>query len=523
MSPEPVLCIIPARGGSKGVPRKNLRTVGGQPLLAWACAAARRSPLIDCTVLSTDDAEMAAAAREHGVEAPFLRDASLGRDDTPVLEVVRDALARMEAARGHEFAWILLLQPTCPFVQPQDIKRALALARTRGADTVLAAYPVGQKHPDIMFTLGADDEVRWFTEPENRMARRQDFAPLLARSGLLYLASRRTIVERGSFYGDRVCAIEVEPARALGIDTEEDLLLADALAPRYASAVPDAHSAPVPDGSKAAFDESWRTRQETRYRHWTRSEPQNQIQLAFRNHWTLFSELLGTGDGTGRTCLEVGCGRGSLSCYFAAAGYDCHLLDSSAEIVAQARALFGELGFGGHFDAGDALALPYAADRFDVVFSIGLLEHFDDIAAPIREQLRVLKPGGTLFLYVVPEKRVAAQDREQWINDLLHAVIGAKAAASPKPPVHRTAYPAADYLRCLEGLGARRAQASGVYPLPMISFSPEFPFTLLPPPAEETLVRELQRRLAARRGETGRHPWLCAEEEGQAFLVWCSK
>lgn len=523
MSGERVLCVIPARGGSKGVPQKNLRPVGGKPLLAWVCDVARQVPLIDCTVLSTDDAEMAAVARSHGVEVPFLRDSALSRDETPVIEVVRDALTRMEAARGIVFDWILLLQPTCPFVQPHDIGRALELARSRAADTVLAVYPVGQKHPDIMLTLDSQSEVRWFTAPENRMARRQDLAPLLARSGLLYLANRRTILERGSFYGDRVCAIEVEAARTLGIDTEEDLALAEVLAPRYASEGPGAQSSPVADGSKAAFDESWRTRKETRYRHWTHGEPQNQIQLAFRNHWTLFSELLGTSDGHGRACLEVGCGRGSLSCYFADAGYDCHLLDSSQEIVAQAGALFGELGFRGHFEAGDALALPYAADRFDVVFSIGLLEHFDDIATPIREQLRVLKPGGTLFLYVVPEKHVAAQDREQWINDLLLAATGAKATVGGKLPVHRTTYPAADYLRCLEALSARGAQASGVYPLPMISFSPQFPFTLLPEPAEEILVREFQRRLAARREETGRHPWLCSEEEGQAFLVWCSK
>lgn len=103
MSGERVLCVIPARGGSKGVPRKNLRPIGGRPLLAWVCDVARQTPLIDCTVLSTDDPEMAAVARSHGVEAPFLRDAALGRDETPVIEVVRDALTRMEIARGVTF------------------------------------------------------------------------------------------------------------------------------------------------------------------------------------------------------------------------------------------------------------------------------------------------------------------------------------------------------------------------------------------------------------------------------------
>ena len=116
---------------------------------------------------------------------------------------------------------------------------------------------------------------------------------------------------------------------------------------------------PLGDGS--SFDQNWRTMQEANYLHWTRGEPANQIQLAFRHHWLTFQKLLGQGF-TGKRSLEVGCGRGSLSAYFADAGWDCTLLDLSPAVLEVAENAFSANGLKARFDVGDCLSLPYKND-----------------------------------------------------------------------------------------------------------------------------------------------------------------
>lgn len=132
------------------------------------------------------------------------------------------------------------------------------------------------------------------------------------------------------------------------------------------------------------FDDNWKRCPEARYNHWVRGRPSNQIQLAFRQHWKLFQEMM-AGEDAGR-CLEVGCGRGSISSYFADHGFDCFLLDSSKTVLETAQAIFGRNGHRATFVHGDALDIPFEADSFDVVVSIGLLEHFEDVERLLAEQ-----------------------------------------------------------------------------------------------------------------------------------------
>ena len=277
-------------------------------------------------------------------------------------------------------------------------------------------------------------------------------------------------------------------------------------------------------GDAAAFDASWRSRPETAYSHWTNGEPQNQIQLAFRRHWLTFSRLLAGREGK-RRCLEVGCGRGSLSAYFAEAGWDCTLLDISPVAIERAWAVFAEAGLAAHFDVGDCLDLPYEDSTFDLVFSIGLLEHFEDINTVIAEQARVLVPGGVFIGYVVPYLPDSVQKEYEWVNDLLRALMPSAASASRvgKTELYRSDALSPPYLRAMTAAGLVKCQADGIYPLPMISYSPAFPFTLLPPAAEKVLVGTFQGWLEDRHASTDRDPWLCPEGKGQAFLVWGRK
>lgn len=272
-------------------------------------------------------------------------------------------------------------------------------------------------------------------------------------------------------------------------------------------------------GDGASFDENWRATEEAHYLHWTRDLPSNQIQLAFRQHWITFQELMGS-DFKGRRVLEVGCGRGSLSAYFSDAGWDCTLLDLSPAAIELARNAFMANGLSAKFDVGDCMSLPYENESFDLIFSIGLLEHFEQIDQVIEEQVRVLAPGGLFIGYVVPHMPENIQREHLWFCDVLKALMPS-GKTDEKTEVFRSDALSPTYVQVMKGLSLENIGASGTYPLPMISHSTEFPFSLLPPPAEQVLVSHFMRVLDERKRDNGGcNPWLCDEGYGQAFLVW---
>lgn len=275
------------------------------------------------------------------------------------------------------------------------------------------------------------------------------------------------------------------------------------------------------EGDGKNFDSNWRKTEEANYLHWTRGNPQNQIQLAFRNHWYTFNEIL-TSYGVAGKVLEVGCGRGSLSAYFADAGWDCTLLDISPKAIELAKNAFDSAGLKATFDVGDCLSLPYAENEFEAIFSIGLLEHFEKIETVISEQVRVLAPGGVFIGYVVPKFEKNIQSDFDWINEVLKETLdeSLKAGANAKQEIYRSDNLSPPYLSAMSDLGLLDCQAYGTYPLPMISHSIEFPFTLLPQSAERVLVKKFSEELETRRETSPRkNPWLCEEGFGQAFLV----
>lgn len=277
-----------------------------------------------------------------------------------------------------------------------------------------------------------------------------------------------------------------------------------------------------PSGDGISFDTNWRKAQEAYYLHWTRGEPQNQIQLAFRQHWLTFQKLIGDHI-AGKRVLEVGCGRGSLSAYFADAGWDCTLLDLSPAAIDLARKAFLDHGLRAKFDVGDCLSLPYPDSTFDLVFSIGLLEHFENIERVISEQARILVPDGIFIGYVVPHIPDNIQRDYAWICELLKTLIQV-APGAHKTPVYRSDALSPPYIEAMKKAGIHRISSSGIYPLPMISNSVEFPFTLLPSPSERVLVEHFTHMLQQRKKSTSvDNPWLCPEGYGQAFLIWGNK
>lgn len=268
-------------------------------------------------------------------------------------------------------------------------------------------------------------------------------------------------------------------------------------------------------GDAERFEANWSERPESKYLHWTRTAVKNQIQLAFRNHWD-YLRFHHDAASPGRV-LEVGSGRGSLSAYFSDAGWDCTLLDLAPSAVAAAKEAFAESGLTAEFVHADCLDMPFEDSCFDLVFSVGLLEHFEQTMPVLKEQARVLKPGGKLIAYVVPEHTPPIQIENEWVNKLLTAMFDHEPEAT-KSDVFRSDYLHEHYKQELFDLGMKSLGHHWVYPLPMISTSPSFPFTLLPESMEQILVDEFSRRL-----EGGEDRWVCKDLGGQAFFVFGTK
>ena len=193
----------------------------------------------------------------------------------------------------------------------------------------------------------------------------------------------------------------------------------------------------------------------------------------------------------------------------------------TSAVIDIAREIYAAKGLAADFVVGDAEKLPFADASFDVLFSIGLLEHMSDPTTTLREQVRVLARGGAFFGYVVPHRMDNVQREYRWINEILKGYASAQVAGMPaKAEVFRTDSSSAAYLPILQELGLQGIGISGLYPLPMISHSIEFPFSLMPPESEKALVQHFKAVLADRRNSSVAHPWLCEEDYGQAFLLW---
>jgi len=225
-----ILGLIPARGGSKGIPRKNIFPVAGKPLLAWTCEAALASKSLSRVVLSTDDEEIAEVGRAWGVEVPFLRPAELATDTATSVDVALHALDWLEEHEGWHAEVIVLLQPTSPLRTATHIDEAVAVFNVAAADTVVSVVPV--RHNLSPFTLMRLENGRLYDFWDQPLPfdryRRQETPPLFARNGPALLVTRaQTLRCRKSFYGDFVAAYVMTEEESLDIDTPADLALAE--------------------------------------------------------------------------------------------------------------------------------------------------------------------------------------------------------------------------------------------------------------------------------------------------------
>ncbi|MBS1583347.1 MAG: acylneuraminate cytidylyltransferase family protein [Bacteroidetes bacterium] len=225
------LYLIPARGGSKGLPGKNIRPVLGKPLIAWTigCAleAARQRP--GAVVVSTDDPAIAEVARAHGALVPFLRPAELAQDTSASIDAVLHALDMLEGL-GERFDLVCLLEATSPLRTPADVVSAIdRLLASPGAESIVGIGRCVSGHPAFLVKKDAAGTLSPFLGDAVRALRRQELDDVYFLEGSLYIARVSTLAQRRSFYHDRTLGFEVADWKTFEVDDLKDLLIVERL------------------------------------------------------------------------------------------------------------------------------------------------------------------------------------------------------------------------------------------------------------------------------------------------------
>ena len=213
-----ILAIIPARGGSKGVPRKNIVEVGGKPLIAWTITEAQKSRYIDRLILSSDDDEIVDVAKFWGCEVPFVRPESLAKDDTPGVEPVLHAIS----AISEKYDYVLLLQPTSPLRTVEDIDGCIELCITKRANACISVSEP-DKSPYWTFSVDDNGKLQPLMEDHKIYTQRQLLPQTYYINGALYIAKSDWIIQSKAFISPETFAYKMPPKRSIDIDTKLDI------------------------------------------------------------------------------------------------------------------------------------------------------------------------------------------------------------------------------------------------------------------------------------------------------------
>lgn len=222
-----ILSLIPARGGSKGLARKNLRLLCGKPLVAWTIEEALKSNYIDKVVVTTDDKRIASVAKRYGAEVPFMRPKHLAGDTAKMYDAILHALNFFGRAK-EDFDILLLLQPTSPLRNAGDIDKAIELLFSRNAGAIVSVCRV-KHHPLRSNTLPQDGCMKGFVRCNTMHQNRQDLPEYYRLNGALYLAHLSYFKKRKDFFGSRTFAYLMPFERSVDIDNQIDMQLAEIL------------------------------------------------------------------------------------------------------------------------------------------------------------------------------------------------------------------------------------------------------------------------------------------------------
>lgn len=226
-----VLAVVPARRGSKGLPLKNIRPLGGKPLLAWPIEAARKSRYVDRVLISTEDAEFAAIAQAAGADAPFLRPVEFASDTAPSIDFLLHALDTL-AASGAHYDYLALLEPTSPLTEASDIDAALeTLDESRDeAESIVGVTALTASHPAFAVNITAGGLIQPYSAPSfGQMPRRQDIPPLYSLDGSLYISTTTALRRELGFYHQKTLPYITPRWKSFEVDDLVDFICIEAI------------------------------------------------------------------------------------------------------------------------------------------------------------------------------------------------------------------------------------------------------------------------------------------------------
>ena len=220
--PNQPICIIPARGGSKRIPRKNIADFNGEPMIAWPVKTVIEAGIFDRVIVSTDDEEIASVARNAGAEVPFLRSSELADDFATTADVL---ISVLEQITGYDTA--CCLYPTAPMIRASDLVSAIDTLNSQNADCVLSV--TDYDFPPLRALAKKSDGSLAFNWPEHALTRSQDLPELLHDAGLFYMFKTQSLLTSGKLLDGKIIGIDIPRSRAVDIDTPEDFELAKIL------------------------------------------------------------------------------------------------------------------------------------------------------------------------------------------------------------------------------------------------------------------------------------------------------
>ncbi len=218
-----IMSLIPARGGSKGIPDKNIADLAGKPLIAWTIEASLGSKNIQRTIVTTDSEKIAGVSRKYGAEVPFLRPSEISGDHSPVIPSIHHAFKWLAENEDYRPDYMVLLQPTSPLRNSRDIDEAFEILYSKKADSVISVGEASP-HPYLMKEITPDGRLKNFVaDPESKP--RQTFPPVYFLNGAIYIVSVEMILNKNTFYSDKTYAYVMSQQKSVDVDSEIDLVI----------------------------------------------------------------------------------------------------------------------------------------------------------------------------------------------------------------------------------------------------------------------------------------------------------
>ena len=223
------LAIIPARGGSKGLPGKNIKKLCGKPLIVWSIEAGLKSKYLDEVATSTDCQDIADVSKQHGASTPFLRPGHLASDISTSFDAIKHAIDYYKNKLNKKFDYIVLLEPTSPLRESSDIDSAIENLMNSNADSIVGVGRTEDQNPAFLVLKDGNNYISGYENKNMKVLRRQDINDVYFFEGSIYISKVDTLLDKKTFYHQNTIGYEVPKYKSLEIDDMDDFIMVEAI------------------------------------------------------------------------------------------------------------------------------------------------------------------------------------------------------------------------------------------------------------------------------------------------------